>query len=197
MFANAGISVRNRVVGFDPAYAQLLRERALDRRALRGDLLHVAGAHLLQEERAVRDADARRRLRRPRAEVEVEGEQREREEDPAAAQAEARQLRGRRRASRAAPAAGSRSCSRSSRGAFTAAGSRCSRTVKTNAVSAVGGREARRECPALGASRRHRRPSASRMGACPIAPTRQCWRLGAKLVARPVITDVYPGSHGE
>ena len=37
-----------------------LRERALDRRALRGDLLHVSRRDLVQEERAVRDPNTRR-----------------------------------------------------------------------------------------------------------------------------------------
>ena len=55
----------------------------------------VPRAHLLEEERAVRDADAGRRLRRARADVEVEGQQCEGEEDPAAAQAKAGRLRRR------------------------------------------------------------------------------------------------------
>ena len=105
--ANAGISVWKRVVGFDPAYCSFWRERALDRRALRRDLLDVARAHLIEEERAVRNADAGRRLRRPRAEVEVEGQQREGEEDPAAGRTKAGRLRRcRRRPRRSARAGG-------------------------------------------------------------------------------------------
>ena len=69
--------------------AQRLGERALDGRALRGDLGNVAGAHLREEERAVGDAHARLRLRRLLAGPVVEGEQDDSEHDPPGARAEA------------------------------------------------------------------------------------------------------------
>src|SRR5439155_20049537 len=76
---------------------QLFREGALDRRALRRDRLDVSGCHLLEEERAVRNADPRGRLRSARTEVEVEDEKGDEEEEPAAASAQPRrQLRRRR-----------------------------------------------------------------------------------------------------
>src|SRR5439155_8990781 len=62
--------------------AQLERERPLDRRALRGDLLDVSRVDLVDEEGAVGNADAGRRLCRARAEVEVDREQDECEDDP-------------------------------------------------------------------------------------------------------------------
>src|SRR5206468_8379730 len=74
----------------------LLRERALDRSPLGHDLLDMARAHLIEEERAVRDTHARRRLCCTRAEVEIDAEQDEREHDPRATDAKARG-RGRRR----------------------------------------------------------------------------------------------------
>jgi hypothetical protein len=55
VLANAGISVRNRVVGFEVLEGRLFLERALDVGALGRDLVHVARPHLLQEEWAVRD----------------------------------------------------------------------------------------------------------------------------------------------
>jgi hypothetical protein len=61
---NLGLEARRRLRS---SVDHLLVERALDRRALRRDLLDVAHGHLLQEERAVGNADAGRRLRRPRA----------------------------------------------------------------------------------------------------------------------------------
>src|SRR5581483_1772812 len=73
--------------------ALALLERALDRGPLRRDRAHVAVAHLLEEERAVRHADARRRLRRARAEPEVEGEQAEHGEEEGPARPEARPAR--------------------------------------------------------------------------------------------------------
>src|SRR5439155_2263722 len=82
-----------------PRVTLLLRERALDRRALRRDLLDVTLPHLLEEERAVRNADAGRRLSRPRAKVEVQDQKREGEEDPPGARAKAGLLRRRRRRS--------------------------------------------------------------------------------------------------
>ena len=85
-----GLELRRRLGAL---VALLFGERPLDRRALRGDLLHVPGVHLLEEERAVRDADARRRLGGPGAEVDVEGQQREAEQDPATRDVEARPRR--------------------------------------------------------------------------------------------------------
>src|SRR5262249_11286191 len=57
-----------------------LLERALDRRALRGDAVDVLAVDLVEEEGAVGDADARRALRRAGAEVVVD-EQQDDEED--------------------------------------------------------------------------------------------------------------------
>ena len=74
----------------------LLREGALHRRPLRGDLLDVALTDLLQEEGAVRNPHARRRLRGTRAEVDIEGEEGKREQDPRASGPEARRRPGRR-----------------------------------------------------------------------------------------------------
>jgi hypothetical protein len=76
-----------------PRVPLLLRERSLDRRPLRGDLLDMTRGHLLQEERAIRNPDTRAWLRRPGAEVEVERQEPEEEGDPHAARAEARRLR--------------------------------------------------------------------------------------------------------
>ena len=76
-----------------PRVPLFLREGPLDRRSLRGDVLDVAVRHLLQEERAVRDPDARRRLRCARTEVEVEAEQDDGEDDPPACRAKTRRLR--------------------------------------------------------------------------------------------------------
>src|SRR5262245_65695052 len=75
----------------------LLFERALDSRALRRDLLHVAVANLLEEERAVRDARTGRLFHRTRAEVDVQRKQREEEDRPVAAQPEPRRSSRRRR----------------------------------------------------------------------------------------------------
>ena len=52
---NLGAELRRRLVR---GVLQLLVERALNRRALGRDLLHMAGLHLLDEERAVRNANA-------------------------------------------------------------------------------------------------------------------------------------------
>ena len=62
---------------------QLLRERALDGGALRRDLLDVPARHLLEEERAVRDAHPRLRPHRAAAEEEVDAEHDQAEDDPA------------------------------------------------------------------------------------------------------------------
>src|SRR5436309_5750349 len=75
----------------------LLLERALDGRALRRDLLHVAVSDLLEEERAVRHTRARRLFHRPRAQVDVQREQREEEKRPVPVQREPRSPRRRRR----------------------------------------------------------------------------------------------------
>ena len=82
-----------------------LLERALDVRSLGGDLRDVAGFHLLEEQRAVRDAHPGSWLHRPAAEEEVQRQQDDEEGDPAAARAVPRALgatrsragRGRRR----------------------------------------------------------------------------------------------------
>src|SRR5262249_55718715 len=65
--------------------ALLLREVALDRRSLRGDRLHMSGLDLVEEERGVGDAHARRRPGRPRDEEDVERKRYEEEDDPAGA----------------------------------------------------------------------------------------------------------------
>jgi hypothetical protein len=59
---NLGLEERRRL---RPCVGHLLVERALDRGALRRDLLDVPHGHLLEKERAVGNADAGRRLRRP------------------------------------------------------------------------------------------------------------------------------------
>src|SRR5581483_3578840 len=68
------------------------RERPLHRRAFRRDRRNVARVHLLQEERAVRDADPLGLLRRARREPVVDDEERDDPGDPPA-EAEARRLR--------------------------------------------------------------------------------------------------------
>src|SRR5213078_1009168 len=78
----------------------LLGERPLDGRALRADLLDVPGVDLIEEERAVGDALARRRLAGHRADVQVDRQQDEREDDPRPAEAEAGRRRGRCRPAR-------------------------------------------------------------------------------------------------
>ena len=85
------------------AVALLLRERSLDRCALRRDLGNATRSNLLEEERAVRDAHSRLRLGRARADPEIEREQHEREEDPTPTESEARPLRGSRRRARRRP----------------------------------------------------------------------------------------------
>jgi hypothetical protein len=92
---NLGLEERRRL---RPCVGHLLREGALDRRALRRDFLDVPHRHLLKEERAVGNADAGRRLRRARANVEVDGQKREEENDPGSTRAKAGPLRRRRSA---------------------------------------------------------------------------------------------------
>ena len=77
----------------------VLLERPLDVRALGRDLLDVARPHLLQEERAVRDADPRLGPHRPRGDEQVECEQHEEEDDPAGRDPEPGTLGRRRRRS--------------------------------------------------------------------------------------------------
>ena len=100
MSANAGISVLNLRRRLRAVVARRLLERALDRRALRGDRDDVAAADLVEEERAVRDADARGRLRRARAELVVDDEQADEEREQPPAEARPRRRRRRRGASR-------------------------------------------------------------------------------------------------
>src|SRR3954447_15527262 len=76
----------------------LLLEVALDRLALRGDLLDVAGLDLLEKERRVGDLRALRRAVEDERRDEVQDEQRDDQRDPAAAAREHRRLGLRRRA---------------------------------------------------------------------------------------------------
>ncbi len=76
--------------GLGALVARRLLEHALDRRALRGDRDDAARLHLVEEERAVRDADPRGRMHGARRDPEVEDEQHGEERSHAPAEAKPR-----------------------------------------------------------------------------------------------------------